>query len=74
MSKDILIFFSKQNNIGITTDELSKIFKSTFNQTQLAVDTLYKFKFLYNKHEYVDDKRHWLSTKGRMFLNKKNLL
>ena len=71
---NILEFFGKQDDIGLTTKELSEIFKTTFNQTQLAIESLRRFDFLHAKHEYVGDQRYWLSPEGREFLGEKNIL
>lgn len=71
---NILTFFGKQSDTCSTTKKLSEIFKITFNQTQFAIDELLRLNFLYTEIEWVNDQKHWLSTEGREFLGKENLL
>lgn len=71
----ILAFFGQQQgDVWVTTKNLSTVSKTSFNQTQLAIDQLLHFNFLYVEAPYGEDPIYWLSTEGRAFLEKEKLL
>ena len=71
---DILTFFGQQTDGHFTTNNLSQRFKTTFNQTQFAVDELTHCDFLCADVECFGDQTYCLSTAGRAFLGERKLL
>jgi hypothetical protein len=71
---DILTFFGQQGEKEFTTNELSTLFKTAFNQTQFAIDELLKSDFLCTDTPFGEDPIYWLSTQGRALLGKEKLL
>ena len=66
---EILIFFGRQNDVPLTTQQLSEIFKTTYNQTQLAIDELLHCDFLYTEVEWVEDQKcEWGSDQGNYLI------
>jgi len=71
----ILTFFGQQQGeTWLTTKELPISPKTSFNQTQHAIDQLLNLDFLYIETPYGEDSIYKLSTKGRAFLGKEKLL